>query len=159
MFLKKFIILILLAVNVYIITATVVIIVEKIKDVPDVVKKDKVEIKEVIQHTRTEISEDVEQEQGNEEKQEISYRNILFQYRNSRPNKVFLVGDFNDWEVGKDELKKGKNHTWSIVYKFTSGTYYYNYVVDDKWIQDPYNTRKANKGPVGKCSILIVKLK
>lgn len=171
MLFKKIIILVFLAVDLFIIVNIGLVIIEKIKG--DSIKKNEIKIGEVTQIPRndefeetgveTELKTDLTESKKSRETQVVSYRNILFQYRDSRPKHVYLVGDFNDWEIGKDKLKRGKNYTWSITYKLAPGTYYYNYVVDDgereKWILDPYNPKKSDEGPAGKSSVLIVKSK
>ena len=82
-------------------------------------------------------------------------RNILFQYRNSKPLNVSIVGDFNNWIPQK--MTKEKNHTWKIVFKLEHGEYNYQFVVDGKWIKDSYNPNSKPDGYGGENSVLIVK--
>ncbi|MBI4396488.1 MAG: hypothetical protein HY548_05295 [Elusimicrobia bacterium] len=71
-------------------------------------------------------------------------RHILFTYRNSKPSRVDLVGDFTNWEP--KPMKKGANHVWSVSADFLPGDYTYNYVVDGKVVRDPNNPRTAAEG-------------
>lgn len=83
-----------------------------------------------------------------------SKRNILFQYRDSRPSTVFIVGDFNSWTPQK--MEKGDNHIWKIILQLEPGEYKYQFVIDGKWIRDPYNSRSKPDGYGGENSLLIV---
>jgi len=83
-----------------------------------------------------------------------SKRNILFQYRDSRPSTVFIVGDFNKWTPQK--MEKGDNHIWKIILQLEPGEYKYQFVIDGKWIKDPYNSRFKPDGYGGENSLLIV---
>lgn len=85
----------------------------------------------------------------------IVKRNILFQYRDSRPKKVEIAGDFNNWVP--TEMTKRPNHTWTIIYQLEPGEYTYKFLVDGKLKKDPYNPRSAPDGYGGESSLLIVK--
>jgi hypothetical protein len=83
------------------------------------------------------------------------FRNILFEYRDSRVSKVFLIGDFNSWK--EEEFKKEKNHRWICIKKIQPGTYHYQYVLvfpngKKQIIPDPNNRKMDPK----KRSILTV---
>lgn len=84
------------------------------------------------------------------------FRNILFQYRNSKAVKVFLVGDFNNWKkITADQFKKNyKNNNWELIKKIKPGKYLYKYCVDNKLIKDPNNFKSENGN-----SLLMVKPK
>lgn len=77
-------------------------------------------------------------------------RNILFQYRNSKPKKVEVSGDFNEWALVP--LKKGANATWSASVNIAPGEYTYNFLTDGVAVRDPNNPRTKD----GK-SLLVVK--
>lgn len=81
-------------------------------------------------------------------------RNILFQYRDSRPRNVSIVGDFNNWTSQK--MAKGENHIWEITLQLAPGEYKYQFVADGKWIKDPYNPHFKPDGYGGENSLLIV---
>jgi hypothetical protein len=50
---------------------------------------------------------------------------------------VFLVGDFNDWDVSKTPMAEAGG-TWSVVVPMTAGRHQYSFVVDGKsWSNDP----------------------
>ncbi len=64
---------------------------------------------------------------------------VKFSYLNKNAKKVFLVGDFNNWDSEIDEMKLDQFGVWYIVKKLPKGVYGYMFVVDNKWIIDPSN--------------------
>lgn len=72
-------------------------------------------------------------------------RKIVFQYRDSIPKRVSIIGSFNQWSP--QLMKKGEGHLWSIALELEPGTYAYNFVVDGRVIRDPNNkkTKQANQ--------------
>lgn len=58
---------------------------------------------------------------------------------------VYVVGDFNNWENGKDKLRKLKSGLHKKSKKLKPGRYEYRFVVDGQWLNDPAcNQRCAN---------------
>jgi hypothetical protein len=50
---------------------------------------------------------------------------------------VFLVGDFNDWDVSKTPMAE-TGGTWTVVIPLVAGRHQYSFVVDGKsWSNDP----------------------
>ena len=57
--------------------------------------------------------------------------------------KVFVAGDFSDWEPLP--MRKQKNGGYAVTIPLTPGTYQYKFRVDDNWLLDPDNrTNVAN---------------
>ncbi|HEX8316190.1 MAG TPA: glycogen-binding domain-containing protein [Flavisolibacter sp.] len=52
--------------------------------------------------------------------------------------KVFLAGDFNQWDPKAYALKK-QGDEWIFPVQLSAGKHLYKYIVDDKWIIDPDN--------------------
>jgi hypothetical protein len=52
---------------------------------------------------------------------------------------VALVGDFNDWNVGAQQLQQvSQNGVWSVTVPLAPGRYRYTFVVNgNRWIADP----------------------
>ena len=86
-------------------------------------------------------------------------RKILFQYRNSRPFQVELIGDFNDWQPGKHVMARGMDHMWRVTVPLAPGRFGYQFVVDGKTIRDPANRRFQKDPRRGLLSIVEVKPK
>ncbi len=87
------------------------------------------------------------------------HRKILFQYRNSRPFQVELIGDFNDWQPGKHVMARGMDHMWRVTVPLAPGRFGYQFVVDGKPIRDPANRRFQKDPRRGLISIVEVKPK
>lgn len=52
--------------------------------------------------------------------------------------KVYLVGEFNQWNPTEIPLQTSKNNgTWTTSVKLQPGRYKYKFVVDDEWWTDP----------------------
>ncbi len=65
---------------------------------------------------------------------------VKFSYLNKNAKKVFLVGDFNNWNPEADEMRLDQYGVWYIVKKLRKGDYGYLFIVDNKWILDPLNS-------------------
>ncbi|MBN1527304.1 MAG: AAA family ATPase [Candidatus Omnitrophica bacterium] len=58
-------------------------------------------------------------------------------------NEVYVVGDFNNWQVGSDgRLSKSESGRWEKRLGLSSGKYSYKFVVDGQWILDTNNAEK-----------------
>ncbi|WP_250432587.1 hypothetical protein [Hanstruepera flava] len=64
----------------------------------------------------------------------------LYGYNNAK--KVILAGSFNKWDENLFEMNKVGNG-WEITLQIKPGSYEYRYIVDGKWIEDPYNPNKV----------------
>jgi 1,4-alpha-glucan branching enzyme len=74
-------------------------------------------------------------------------------YENAK--KVFVAGTFNKWNNQELPMVK-KNGGWELPYILPAGNYEYKFIVDSKWIPDPYNAVRAGNG-VDHNSVLPVK--
>jgi hypothetical protein len=73
----------------------------------------------------------------------VFYRtNVLFSlpgFQNAK--KVFLAGNFANWEEGKLRMKKTAEG-WELPLYLAEGTHTYKFIADDRWYADP-NNREA----------------
>ncbi|MFH1754552.1 MAG: alpha-amylase family glycosyl hydrolase [Candidatus Latescibacterota bacterium] len=73
------------------------------------------------------------------------------------PVSVCLAGSFNEWNSSKylmsDEDEDG---VYEFVLQLQPGTYEYKFVVDDRWMEDPYSDTHKDDGHSGKNSVIIV---
>src|SRR5690242_1792854 len=62
---------------------------------------------------------------------------VKFTFDAPAAKQVYLVGDFNDWDVSKTPMaRSGK--TWTVVVPMPAGRHQYSFVVDGKsWSSDP----------------------
>lgn len=70
--------------------------------------------------------------------------------------RVFLVGDFNDWNQKKHPMKKLKNNGWKFEVKLPAGEYKFKYLVDGIWINDPIAHKYVPNIYGGEDSIVVV---
>jgi|GEM_PF-3462991 len=75
----------------------------------------------------------------------IKGNNVYFLY-NGKAESVYVIGDFNDWEL-VDKLTKVKDKDKWFIKKWLpiDAKIDYKFVVDQEWITDPHN-RKVNCG-------------
>ncbi len=62
-----------------------------------------------------------------------------------KSHKVWLSGSFNDWSVSRDTMTK-TDSGWVIKKQLQPGKYFYKYIVDGKWLIDPFNRLTENDG-------------
>lgn len=54
-------------------------------------------------------------------------------------NEVFLMGDFNEWNMKKHPMKMGKQGKWEKIVYLQPGRYEYKFLADGVWRLDPNN--------------------
>ncbi len=65
---------------------------------------------------------------------------IVFQYFDPDAKLVQLAGDFTNWEENKNiNLIKNENNIWETSLEIEPGSYGYKFIVDGKWVKDPFN--------------------
>ncbi len=65
---------------------------------------------------------------------------IIFQYFAPEAAQVQLAGDFTDWDSTKNiALNKNSNNVWETSIRIDPGNYRYKFIVDGKWVTDPFN--------------------
>jgi len=57
-----------------------------------------------------------------------------------KAKKVFLVGDFNNWDPAARRMVKVKDGSFRAKMDLEPGRYEYKFVIDDLWITDPEAT-------------------
>jgi 1,4-alpha-glucan branching enzyme len=60
-------------------------------------------------------------------------RRMLFHLEAPEAGEVFLVGDFNDWDIQKHPMKKEENGVWKKITMLSPGRYEYKFIVDGRW--------------------------
>ena len=51
--------------------------------------------------------------------------------------RVFLAGNFNNWDVNKIPMKKANKGTWEVSFALPPGRYEYRFWVNGEWQNDP----------------------
>ena len=57
--------------------------------------------------------------------------------RTQIPERVFIAGDFNDWNPQQHPLQMFDGGVYRAVLRLAPGTYQYKFVVDGEWTHDP----------------------
>jgi 5'-AMP-activated protein kinase regulatory beta subunit len=59
--------------------------------------------------------------------------------------KVFLAGDFNNWDPQKNRMTKSKDGTYRARVKLSPGKYQYKFFADGSWVDDPDADKVKNE--------------
>jgi hypothetical protein len=69
---------------------------------------------------------------------------VTFIYRGSPGQRVYVYGDFNNWEPYMYRLKENpENSTYTTTIRLSPGRYRYKYIVDGTALADPLNDLKT----------------
>ena len=79
---------------------------------------------------------------------------VRFSVLAPKAKKVFIAGDFNNWNPNKTKLIKKDGGIWVKEIEMPVGEYEYKLIVDGKWMQDPHNKHKASDAYGGFNSVL-----
>lgn len=74
-----------------------------------------------------------------------------------RAQRVFLVGNFNDWNPFTHRMTRVNDDLFIIDVILHPGTYYYNFVLDNQWTHDPRNTEVAYNQVGQRVSVVVIK--
>lgn len=70
--------------------------------------------------------------------------------------KVFLVGDFNDWEPeAKRMVRVAKDGSFRARLSLEPGRYEYKFIIDDLWVSDP-DAKEQATNPFGTTNSVLV---
>ncbi len=69
---------------------------------------------------------------------------------------VYLAGDFNNWDTGKDSMRKFKGNIFKKKLKLKPGSYEYLFYVDGQWQLDPQNPERNGNTYGGENSVITV---
>jgi 1,4-alpha-glucan branching enzyme len=75
-------------------------------------------------------------------------KKVRFNLHAPEARRVFLAGDFNNWDVHNLPMKKDKKGTWETSIDLPAGRYEYRFWVDEVWHDDP-NTQGRVENPFG----------
>lgn len=70
------------------------------------------------------------------------------------PKTVAVAGDFSDWET--IPMERVDENCYALTLRLRPGKYEYGFVVDGKWLPDPFSPRAVADGFGGVNSILVV---
>ena len=64
---------------------------------------------------------------------------VTFTYFAPRAREVFVLGDFNGWDITAHPMMKDADGLWRKITYLSPGRYEYLFVEDGKWCCDPRN--------------------
>ncbi len=78
----------------------------------------------------------------------ISDTVVRFVYDAPKAARVYVVGDFNDWDATKTPMVRAANAdgSWTATLPMTVGRHLYGFVVDGTWAADPNAPRAPDDG-------------
>jgi hypothetical protein len=69
--------------------------------------------------------------------------------------RVYLVGDFNNWQIGTLPLREGHDGVWRITLELpTHRRYEFRYLIDGRWCSEFHADGNAGRGRCGLNSTL-----
>jgi 5'-AMP-activated protein kinase regulatory beta subunit len=75
-------------------------------------------------------------------------KKVRFNLYAPEAERVFLAGDFNNWDVNILPMKKDNKGTWEASFALPPGRYEYRFWVDEVWHDDP-NAQERVENPFG----------
>lgn len=81
---------------------------------------------------------------------------VHFEFHDERARTVCIVGSFNDWNPNPTPMLKTGAGQWIKELMLPPGIYEYQYVVDGRWINDPYAVKSTPNPFGGRNSVLVV---
>jgi 1,4-alpha-glucan branching enzyme len=64
-------------------------------------------------------------------------KKVQFEFLAPEAEKVYLAGDFNNWDTNANLMKKDKKGTWKTDLSLKPGRYEYRFFVNGNWENDP----------------------
>jgi len=78
-------------------------------------------------------------------------RFVTFRLKAPKAKRVFLAGDFNQWNPSVLPLNKGSKGVWETLLPLPAGKYDYLFQVDGVWTPDPEAPRTGTYGSLRTC--------
>jgi len=71
-------------------------------------------------------------------KKKIAHRRITFHLKAQPGSKVYIAGDFNDWDPKARRMKdKNSDGNYTTTMLLKPGEYQYKFIIDGHWSIDP----------------------
>jgi 1,4-alpha-glucan branching enzyme len=91
-------------------------------------------------------------------KKVIAKKSVKFTLHAEKGKKVFLAGQFNDWNPAQKKMTyNAKGGYYAVDLKLAEGTYEYKFVIDGIWCADPANADSVQNDKGTFNSIVVVK--
>jgi 1,4-alpha-glucan branching enzyme len=70
------------------------------------------------------------------EEKKAEPKKVQFEFSAPEARKVFVAGDFNNWDRRGNPLKKDKTGMWKLTLPLMPGRYEYRFLTDGNWEND-----------------------
>lgn len=64
-------------------------------------------------------------------------KKVQFEFLAPEAREVYLVGDFNNWDITAHPMKRDKKEVWKTSLSLKPGRYEYQFFKDGNWENDP----------------------
>lgn len=78
----------------------------------------------------------------------LKAKKVRFNLYAPEAGRVFLAGDFNNWDINNLPMKRDNEGTWEASFMIAPGRHEYRFWVDGVWHDDP-NAHERVKNPFG----------
>ena len=68
---------------------------------------------------------------------------------------VFLVGEFNHWDIGSTPMKRGKDGNWKVKAGLLPGRHEYKFFADQQWVEN-LSGRDMVSNPFGTQNLILL---
>ncbi len=79
---------------------------------------------------------------------------VEFEVAAPSAERVYLAGDFNNWDPNLTPLRKERDGNWKTRLKLTPGRYEYKFWVDGEWKEDTKN-KLTHPNPYGTANSIL----
>ncbi len=86
---------------------------------------------------------------------ELKEHSVLFKLKSPHAKQVYLAGTFNNWAPDKNPMSRVGEY-FTLKLNLPPGTYYYKFIVDGNWREDPDNPAKVADGFGGYNSVFVL---
>ncbi len=63
-------------------------------------------------------------------------KGVRFEFSAPEAHEVFLTGEFNNWDIKANPMKKDENGMWKTIISLAPGRYEYRFLSDGNWEND-----------------------
>ncbi len=73
---------------------------------------------------------------------------VIFRFEALAADRVKLAADFTGWDKHPIDLRRREDGIWQVAVELPRGRYFYRFLVDDQWRDDP-QCREYESNPFG----------
>lgn len=85
------------------------------------------------------------------------YKEIEFTFYAPEAKEVFLVGEFNNWDIHSTPMEKKNGKDWKVSLRLPPGRYEYKFFADGRWVENVPSVEKVQNQFGTLNSILYIK--